>query len=214
MRSKLAVSLALPLALSACIGGVPTNRGLESLHQPVVSHTDYSFDAVAGPGGLEPAEQQRLDGWFAALSLHYGDRLAIDDPMANPATRRDVAAIAGRHGLLVNEGQVVTQGAIAPGGVRIVLTRSQAHVPGCPDWSDKSDSNPLNATSRNYGCAVNSNLAAMVANPEDLIHGANGKGRTTVSTGSKAIDSWRDKKPTGAQLQLKTESTQNAGNGN
>ena len=32
---------------------------------------------------------------------------------------------------------------------------------------------PTSTTSSmsNYGCAVNSNLAAMIANPEDLVHG-------------------------------------------
>jgi pilus assembly protein CpaD len=80
-------------------------------------------------------------------------------------------------------------------------------VPGCPDWSAKSDVNVRNATSTNYGCAINSNLAAMVANPEHLLKGAENTGSTTVMTSSKAIDSYREAPPTG-EKGLKQESTQ------
>jgi pilus assembly protein CpaD len=57
---------------------------------------------------------------------------------------------------------------------------------------------------------VNSNLAAMVADPEHLLHGAQGTGETVVLTSSKAIDSYRVAKPTG-ELGLKQTSTENGG---
>jgi pilus assembly protein CpaD len=79
----------------------------------------------------------------------------------------------------------------------VVITRSSAHVPGCPDWSAKSDMNFNNATSPGYGCSVNGNMAAMVANPEDLISGQKGTGETVVMTSSKAISSYREQAPTG-----------------
>jgi pilus assembly protein CpaD len=50
----------------------------------------------------------------------------------------------------------------------------------------------------NFGCAVNSNLAAMIANPEDLIQGRDASGLVDPRTGTKAVDIYRDKKPTGA----------------
>jgi pilus assembly protein CpaD len=84
-------------------------------------------------------------------------------------------------------------------------------VPGCPDWSAKSGINYNNATYPNYGCAVNSNLAAMVADAEDLIQGKQGTGETVVLTSTKAIDSYREKEPTGT-AGLKASSTQGGGN--
>ena len=54
-----------------------------------------------------------------------------------------------------------------PGQARVVITRSTASVPGCPDWSVKTEANYNNATSPGFGCGVNSNLAAMIANPAD-----------------------------------------------
>ena len=49
----------------------------------------------------------------------------------------------------------------------------------------------------NLGCAVNSNLAAMVANPEDLIHGREGSGVGDTLTSIKAVDAYRKAEPTG-----------------
>lgn len=191
-----AIAVSLGLALTAC-GGMPTNRTLYSVKQPVVERTNYTLDLRSDGGGLGYTEQQRLDGWFEAMDLRYGDRLAIDDPMMSGATRDVIAELAARRGILISDGAPVTAGQVQPGHTRVVLTRSSAHVPGCPDWSAKSDMNYNNATSPGYGCAVNSNLAAMVANPEDLIAGQKGSGETIVATSNKAIDSYRDKAPTG-----------------
>jgi len=49
----------------------------------------------------------------------------------------------------------------------------------------------------NFGCGVNSNLAAMVANPEDLVHGREGKSVGDPLTGTKAVDYYRTTPPTG-----------------
>jgi pilus assembly protein CpaD len=183
------------------------NTQLESVHQPVVSRTNYALDVATNPGGLSLPESRRLAGWFEAMDLRYGDRISIDDPLSSGATRAAVEAVAGRFGLLVSDTAPVTPGAVNPGTVRVVVTRSSATVPGCPDWSAKSDTNFKNATSSNYGCASNANLAAMVADPEHLLKGANGTGRTVVMSSNKAIDSYREAKPTG-EGGLKSNSTQ------
>lgn len=191
-----ALALSLGLTLGAC-GTMPTHRGLESLNQPVVERTNYAFDVSAGAGGLTIPEQQRLAAWFESMDLRYGDRVSIDDPMMSGATRNAIAKLAARHGILVSEGAPVTSGFVEPGNARVVITRTSASVPNCPNWSDGSDANFNNATHANYGCAINSNIAAMVANPEDLITGQKGSGETVVSTGSKAIASYRKQSPTG-----------------
>ncbi|MGY8973482.1 MAG: CpaD family pilus assembly protein [Sphingomonadales bacterium] len=196
LSGSLAVSLSL--VLGAC-GGFPTeNRSLYSARQPVVERTNFTLDVNTVGDGLAVSEQQRVSGWFEAMGLGYGDRVSLDDPTANPALKDDLAALAGRHGLLVTEGSPVTAGYVEPGQARIVVTRSTASVPGCPDWSANNEANEYNATYPGYGCAVNGNLAAMVANPEDLISGQQGTGQTVVTTSTKAIRSYREKAPTGA----------------
>ena len=191
-----AIALSLGLLLAGC-GGMPTNASLESVHQPLIERTNYTLDVTTGPGGLSIPEQRRLAGWFEALDLRYGDRISIDDPLGSGATRSAVEAVASRHGLLVGGDAPVTQGNLNAGTARVVVTRSSARVPGCPDWSAKSDVNLNNATSTNYGCATNSNYAAMVADPEHLVHGASSTGQTVLMSSNKAIETYREAKPTG-----------------
>ncbi|MCB2074811.1 MAG: CpaD family pilus assembly protein [Novosphingobium sp.] len=203
-----ALALSLGLALAGC-GGMPSNTSLYSVHQPVVERTNYTFDVTTGPGGLTYPEQQRLSGWFEAMDLRYGDRVSIDDPLDSGATRASVEALAGRYGLMVSEDAPVTPGNVNAGSARIVISRSKATVPGCPDWSAKSAANPRNATSSNYGCAVNSNLASMVADPEHLVQGARGHSDTIVMSSTKAIDSYREQAPSGTKGLNKTETSGN-----
>lgn len=192
-----ALAVSLGLSLAAC-GGMPKNPTLYSVKQPVVERTNYTLDVQSGAGGLSVPEQQRLDAWFEAMQLGYGDRVSIDDPVNSGATRDAIARLAERRGVLVSNGAPATVGFVNPGQTRVVITRSSASVPGCPDWSESSDMNYTNGTNANYGCATNSNLAAMIANPEDLITGQTGTGTTVVSTSNKAIDTYRETPPTGA----------------
>ena len=195
--SGAALALSLAGALGGC-GGMPTNRSLYSVHQPEVERVDYTLDVATGVGGLSYPEQRRLAGWFEAMGLRYGDRIAIDDPLGSDQTRTAIEALAARHGLLVSADVPTTAGALSAGAARVIVTRAKASVRGCPDWSAKSDANINNATSSNYGCATNSNLAAMVADPEHLLKGAEGRGDTVVMSSSKAIGSFRELKPSGS----------------
>lgn len=191
-----AIALTLGLSLAGC-GGMATNRSMYSVHQPVVEKVNYTLDVSTGGAGLSYGEQGRLGDWFEAMGLKYGDKVYIDDPSGNPATRSAIDAVASRYGVLLSEGTPPTDGYVSPGAARVVLMRSKASVPSCPDWSAKNDFNPNNGLSSNFGCAINSNLAAMVANPEDLLRGADGAGTTVTMSSNKAIDAYRKAGPTG-----------------
>lgn len=208
-----ALALSLAVVVSAC-SSVPENRMLNSVHQPVVERNRYVFDVETLPGGgLSISEQRRLAGWFESLDLKYGDKIAIDDPLESRATMASVDNVAGRWGIIVEAGPApVTPGYVPAGGARIVVSRTTASVPGCPDWSAKSDFSMSNRTTSNFGCATNSNLAAMVADKEHLVKGASGTGETVVMSGNKAIDSYRAAKPTGEDG-LKSNSTSSVKSG-
>ncbi|QNN66096.1 CpaD family pilus assembly protein [Sphingomonas rhizophila] len=186
-------------ALSGCVTGGNDDhpsRGVASVNVPVVSRHDYALDLAAPDGSLSPTEAARLDGWFRSMDLGYGDNVYIDGSYAGMA-RDDVARIAGNYGLLLNAGAPLTAGQVAPGYVRVVVTRARASVPGCPDWSRSSTPDFGNNQMSNFGCGVNGNLAAMVANPEDLVHGREGSGLGDSRSAVKAIDYYRKTPPTG-----------------
>jgi pilus assembly protein CpaD len=167
----LSAIIGLAISLSACEGTV--NRGLESVHQPVVSRADYVYDLPVMGDSLAPQDQQRLHDWFGSLRIKYGDRISVDyaEGSRNGSVQAEVGSVAARFGLLVDDVAPVTKGEIAPGNARVVVSRMQASVPGCPDWSRPSFAEFEGAGSPNYGCAMNSNLAAMVADPQDLVEG-------------------------------------------
>lgn len=199
MTNKLSFLLLACTALVGCDahrGEDRPGRGLAALNEPVVSRSDYVFDAAAPGGSLAATEAARLDGWFRGLELSYGDVVSVDGVDAASA-RSDVARVAGRYGLLVADGAPVTGGAIPPGAVRVVVSRTRASVPGCPNWSQPSTPNYSNELMSNYGCGVNANLAAMVANPADLVSGRESV-TNDATVGNKAIELYRSRKPAGA----------------
>lgn len=198
MTKKLSFLLLSCAALSGCEvhrGEDRPGRGLAALNEPVVSRADYVFDAAAPGGSLPATEAARLDGWFRGLELGYGDVISVDGVDA-PSARADVARVAGRYGLLVADGAPVTGGAIAPGAVRVVVTRTRASVPNCPNWSRDSTPNYSNELMSNFGCGVNTNLAAMVAYPGDLISGREAA-TNDATVSNKAIEMYRARKPAG-----------------
>jgi pilus assembly protein CpaD len=191
---SMALITALGLSVTAC-GGTTANRSVYSERQPVVSKSNLVLDLSAGNGGLSTAEQNRLSGWFDALELGYGDRVSIDDPAysASAVAKAAVETIVAEYGLLVSETAPVTEGNVPAGLMRIVVTRTSASVPGCPDFSHRSHTDFQARTSANYGCGTNGTLAAMIANPEDLVRGQAADGEDQAQA-SKAIRAYRDKK--------------------
>lgn len=176
------------------------NPTLNSVNQPVVQRTDYVIDLASTGSGIPDGELHRVSEWFDSLRLGYGDRVSVDTGSYDDArARQDLAGVAAEYGLLLTEGAPVTSGAVQPGSVRVIVSRSVATVAGCPNWSEATESGNRTTTGSNYGCAVNSNLAAMIANPEDLVLGQVGVGSGDAATASKAIKQYRTTPPTGAQ---------------
>ena len=199
MRRKIGLLL-LASAVAGCghVAQDLPDRGYSAVNVPVVSRTNYVFDAATPAGALSPSESARLDSWFNSLDLRYGDAIYVDG--GYEAARAQVAEVAGNYGMLVSAGAPVTTGAVAPGTVRVVVTRAVASVPNCPNWNGQpSQPNYNNRMMPNFGCSVNSNLAAMVANPEDLVHGREGSGVGDAMTASKAVGAYRAAPPTGSK---------------
>ena len=141
------------------------NRGVESVHQPVVNRTDFMLDVGVGPHGLAGGEADRIAGWFDGLGLGYGDTITIDDPMGwHGGTAEDgVAAVVARYGMLIaHDAAPVTAGHPAPGTLRIVVSRATAHVDGCPDWHH-TNAEYAGGSASNYGCATATNRRARSA---------------------------------------------------
>jgi pilus assembly protein CpaD len=209
-------TVAAVAALALGAGGCAFNEGPVtaannptpySVHQPIVQRTDYVLDLTASGDGLSESEVQRLDAWLSSIGAGYGDRIAIDEPAgySSPMTRQTVARLAQQYGIDIADGAPILSGAVQPGTIRVIASRTTASVPGCPDWS-KPDIVATTTASSNYGCATNSNLAAMVANPEDLVLGQPGTTSGSGTTASRAVRGYRTRQP-GQSQTLPTTST-------
>lgn len=184
-----ALALSLGLALAAC-GGMPSNRTVYSVKQPVVERTTMALDVTTSGDSLSVSEQRRVAAWFEAMDLRYGDRVSVQDPNQGAETQAAVADLAGRYGLLLTDAPPLAASDLQPGQARIAIQRSRASVPGCPDWTESSDATLSNGVSSGYGCAANSNLAAMIADPEELIKGRQGSNDTYINTSNSTIKAY------------------------
>ena len=197
--SRSIILLCLASTLGACQTTAGTDqpaRGVAAVNVPVVTRADYAFDVAAPDGSLSPSEAARLDAWFRSLELGYGDNIFVDGPYAYGA-REDVARIAGNYGLMVAGGAPMTAGPVPQGMIRVVVARSRASVPNCPNWDRPSQPTFGHTQLPGFGCAVNGNLAAMVADPQDLVFGREGSGVGDNQTAVKALESYRKAAPTG-----------------
>jgi pilus assembly protein CpaD len=198
LAALVAIGAALTLPSAAFAKKPPrerhdASRGLDSLNQPVVQRTDYLLD-LADNGGLSDSDMGRLDAWFDSLGLGYGDHVSVDQ--GTSAGRGDIARVAATYGLLLTPGAPVLEGDIPMGAVRVIVSRTTASVPNCPNYDVQRGPS---STSSNYGCGVNSNLAAMIADPNDLVLGQSGSVVTDAHTSSKAIRFYRQSHPTGTK---------------
>jgi pilus assembly protein CpaD len=200
------IALGAALAAATPAAAEPANRGMESVNQPVVQRTDFVFDATPdGYSGLSDAEQRRILDWFDAIHLSYGDRVAIADGglYGKSAFVDAVGNLVSRYGLLLADAAPRTAGEAPSGAVRIVVSRSIASVPGCPDWKGRFEADFQGGLSYNYGCATNGNLAAMIANPEDLVQGRETRSDLRTATSNRAIKAYNSAAPSGAGGSLK-----------
>ena len=212
-KAVIAATLAVGIAVGAAAPAQADwrdrlNPTLYSVKQPVVLRTDYVIDLNAG-NGVPPSELERLADWFDTLRVDYGDRISVDTGGYDDArARQDVASVAARYGLLLSRGAPVTAGSVQPGLARVVVSRSEAFVPGCPDWSEAPEVGNRITTASNFGCATNSNLAAMIADPNDLVLGRSGDNGSDAGASSKAVTAYRTRALTGnGGSTLKSESS-------
>jgi len=82
--------------------------------------------------------------------------------------------------------------------VRLSYIRYQAHAEACGDWSVNLASTSANHRSPNFGCATQHNLAAMVADPRDLLAPDSSVGQPDAQRRLTVLDKYRKGDPTPA----------------
>ncbi len=179
MRRHLAL-IVLALALAGCHSTPPTPEKMAEydyrLKHPVVVEPRLAalHLAAEGAAGLAEADRRRLVG-FAAEFLRRGSGLveiSVGAARAEDAAARlygqQIATGLMEAGLKPRELRlqlVIDEPAIGPGSAFLRYTTSAVQLPDCYDWS----TGERNAPEANFGCAIQRNMGAMLANPRDLV---------------------------------------------
>jgi len=147
--------------------------------------------------GLSAAQNQALDGLLGRWMAAEAREIVVDAPIGGPS-----GEIAGRMAMAARQ-RLVAMGAPpakvrvtgydaggAPGApLKVGFLRYTAQVPQCGGWENITATRN-NKPYENFGCAVTANIAAQVANPEDLL---DPRPETPIDSGRRAtvLDKYR-----------------------
>jgi pilus assembly protein CpaD len=137
---------------------------------------------------------------FAQDYLSHGSgSIAVAPPSGNAGVADLVIAELLERG--VSRNQIMVGGANAPGpadDIRLTYIRYVAEAPPCGDWSGNRAYTANNLPPSNFGCAMQHNLAAMVADPRDLVT-PDTSGQPDAQRRLTVLDQYRKGEPTPAQ---------------
>lgn len=187
MKKQFAASLVLLLAgvslagaLTGCAPSLQNSQwsGAESPKHNEVLFLHQTYDVRFDPGKdkLSPAEQKRLADFVANEDIGLYDEITLasgngaDANSASLAARRAASVAAYLRSLHLKSAPDSAVAAPAD-QVTLSIARYVVVTPQCPDWRKPSEDDPSNTPSSNLGCANETNLGLMVADPRDLVVG-------------------------------------------
>lgn len=201
----LAVVSVTALALAGCR---PGSQGPEvagwTLLEPTQRHpilvsqqpATMKIPVSRGSYGLKPSQRTRLSNFLARYrAMDAGNsKLVIAVPSGSPNEVAAIQVVAEVRHMMAEYGfsqasthvEAYHAGGNPEAPIRVSYLRYVAKGPECGDWPTNLASEPANLAYPNFGCATQRNLAAMVANPADLL----GPRRETPRPGERRDNMW------------------------
>lgn len=195
-RAPLAV-LAAAFALAACSPAVTGWTDAENAKTIDVQRLESSLAVSAAGAALSTTEAANVDRFLANQGNLANLRVTLSP--RSEAGRAGMTAVAdylvdrGVRARHISRSDQVAGGA---GDVLVVAEHYVAAAPNCPDWTHSNILDGNNQNSSNWGCATQSGLARMVADPRDLVVGRSFEG-VDGDRGAYAVDRYNrdDVKP-------------------
>jgi len=171
-------SVASVMLAGSCAAPINDGTGLSqdgAINHPIT--VEPHFEAIKLPfsapqAGLMPDDAARFDAFVAEYLDRGNGAISISVPSgadASAAIDYFGERLAGRG---VPRGRILVGTHEAAGGdsrVEIGYVGFVARADSCGDWSKSLGDTADNGTSPNFGCAVQHNVAAQIADPRDLI---------------------------------------------
>lgn len=136
------------------------------------SYKDLKVQYTAGADGMNAEDAGKFDAFVADYRVHGNGMLAISVP-SGAGSRTAITFFAERAaatGISRDKILVSTREAgNADPRVDVSYITYTARTESCGDWSENLTFTADNITPKNFGCSIQHNIAAMVANPRDLL---------------------------------------------
>lgn len=174
-RPALAAAVTI-LSLAGCASApqqpMGPERTTEAPNAIEVSVTHRTLAVHFQPGEAAPrvADVRALNVLLASGDVGRGDAVRIErsaGALADVRARALASALA-RQGLRPS---LAPPGGTPDDELRLVVEHATASVPNCPNWSKPPGNDLANTLHSDFGCATAMDLAAMVADPRDLVEG-------------------------------------------
>ena len=169
----------------------PDNFDDPMVNHPITVEPSYqSLKLNYSAAGLDMADKEKLDSFVTDYRMHGNGKISIAVP-GGPGMQQTVTALANRINELGISRDRILVAAAQGAQVEVNYISYQARSGACGDWSEDLFYTAENRTAANLGCANQHNVAAMVADPRDLMgpramDGSDGARRQTVITNYEA----------------------------
>jgi pilus assembly protein CpaD len=173
-----AAVLGCVLIAGSCSVGPQEPGGISqdgAANHPIAVEPSYREIKVGFAGGIQgmaPEDAARFDVFLADYRAHGNGSIGISVP-AGPPSRGAITYFGERAAAsgIARDKILVSTHDTNNGDFRVDVSyiAYTAHTDACGDWSQDLAYTLDNTTPRNFGCAVQQNIAAMVADPRDLV---------------------------------------------
>jgi pilus assembly protein CpaD len=210
VRFHIVLAGASLIALTGCAQSANQVAYSNRMHTQIQAQevtAELKIDTVVAGEKLGSTERQAVEYFASAFQNEGHGTLIISRPSNGPDDVAAMRAAADARAIMLAEGieaQYITEGPYDASGARaaplVISYRTyEAVVPNCPDVSAYDFAwTGTNSTLPSFGCAVATNLAAMIADPSDLV-GEQPSDPVDAARRSVVLTKYRNGEKTGAE---------------
>lgn len=142
-------------------------------HFPItVAKGPVTLEVASKKGTLQPGQINAVQGFLHQATSASVSPITLARPSGGGASSRvasEIASLMAEQGIPRQRVVLATYDAPASAPVRLSYISTYARTKPCGQWSADMTDTMGNGPSPNHGCAVQANIAAMVADPETLV---------------------------------------------
>lgn len=182
---KNSIVVAFALTIGACAHDYQSPQPYDQIQRGEVQMTRLPFTVSAEPDGtstLSGVTYASIDQFLTSIDAGYGD-VAFLDAGSNVSEVRlkSLETYVIRRGIEYG-GKAVLGARPDNGNVVLYIERHKYEPASCGNWKTELSDNDQNNVSTYYGCATESTLGQMVADPRDLVSGRKNKTDSKAAT--------------------------------